>query len=230
MKKNAYTLRTILLFLLAVSLLTVGGIGTARAVPLIKSEDYSGGVEMFDIGVALVENGSVVSGELLSAIGAGGKEFHLGQTYTEKLSVRNSGSIDTYVRATVYRYWQDGNGRKLTALSPDMIDLELDTGSGWVVDKEASSAERTVLYYTALVPAGADTRPFSKTLTVSGEIPYQATQTTSGGVITTTYDYNGVTFQLEVHVDAVQTHSAQLAIRSAWGRPVSVSGEKLSLG
>ena len=45
-------------------------------------------------------------------------------------------------------------------------------------------------------------------------------------VITTTYDYDGVEFRVEVEVNAVQTHNAQDAIWSTWGREVSISSDK----
>ena len=45
-----------------------------------------------------------------------------------------------------------------------------------------------------------------------------------------TYTYDGMEFQIEVEVDAVQTHNAERAIRSAWGPNVHVDGDNLSLG
>ena len=244
--KTHRKLRTVLLFVLAASLLAVGGVGTVRAAPSIISEYYSGGVEMYDIGVTLVENGTPVSsrtyspnsnyvwdetyGALLGSLVPEGQEFHMGQSYQEALSVNNSGSIDEFVRVSVYKYWLDKNGKKLTGLTPGEIDLHLVTGGGWVLDSAASSTEREVLYYTSVLPAGASTPAFSDTLTVNGKLPYKATQSVTDGIITTTYTYDDVTFQIDVQVDAVQTHNAEAAIKSAWGRTVSVSGNSLSLG
>lgn len=238
-------LLTAVLFALATALLIGGAVGAARAVPTAESEYYSGGVEMFDIGVTLLENGNVVSSRtyspnsryvwdetksaLLGSLVDEGEDFHIGQTYTEKLAVQNSGRIDEFVRVTIYRYWLDKSGKKLTGLAPDMIDLNLLSGSDWVEDKDASSAERTVLYYTGTLTPGATTPAFSDTLTVSDRLPYLVHQSETDSVITTTYDYGGVTFQVEVEVDAVQTHNAEDAIRSAWGRDVSVSGGALKL-
>ena len=34
----------------------------------------------------------------------------------------------------------------------DLIDLNLKEGSGWVIDKNASTKERTILYYTGILP------------------------------------------------------------------------------
>ena len=247
MKKiNRLSLKSILLLVLAGCLLIGGALGTAVAAPLVRSEYYSGGVELYDIGVTLVENGTAVSsrnyssasgyvwdesyGALLGSLVPEGEEFHMGQTYPEAISVSNSGSIDEFVRVSVYRYWQDKNGRKLTTLSPEMIDLHFTEGSGWVVDPSASSTERTVLYYSSVLAPGAASAPLTDSLTVNGKLPYKVTQSTKDNVITTTYDYEDVTFQIEVQADAVQTHSAEAAIKSAWGRTVTVSGDQLSLG
>ena len=41
----------------------------------------------------------------------------------------------------------------------------------------------------------------------------------------TTFNYDGVKFNLEAEVDAVQTHNAADAIKSAWGVDVNVAGD-----
>ena len=41
--------------------------------------------------------------------------------------------------------------------------------------------------------------------------------------ITTVYEYDGYRFNLEAEVDAVQTHNARDAIKSAWGVEVNVA-------
>ncbi|MCI9600135.1 MAG: hypothetical protein HFI17_06465 [Lachnospiraceae bacterium] len=46
----------------------------------------------------------------------------------------------------------------------------------------------------------------------------------NGNTITTTYKYDGVEFHVDVEVDAVQTHNAEDAIRSAWGVEASSLG------
>lgn len=229
--KNHSALRTVLLFVLAISLLVAGGVGAARAVPSIVSNDYYSRVELKHVGVTLTENGKAVSGELLSGIVAKGGEFQMGRAYPEALAVSNTGTLDSFVRVSIYKYWTDKYGNKITTLSPDMIDLHLLTGNGWVKDDKApSDAERTVLYFTSALPAGSSTPAFADTLTVNARLPYKVTQTEENGVITTTYDYDNVLFQVEVQADAVQTHSAEKAIKSAWGRTVKVSDGSLTLG
>ena len=103
-----------------------------------------------------------------------------------------------------------------------------------MVDKDASTSERTVLYYTKLLKAGKSSSPLSDTLAIDNMIATKVSQTTETNAnglktITTTYDYDGVTFNLEAKVDAVQDHNAEDAIWSAWGRKVAISNNTLRL-
>ena len=41
-------------------------------------------------------------------------------------------------------------------------------------------------------------------------------------MITTSYQYDGYWMNLEAEVDAVQTHSGEEAVRSAWGIDVKI--------
>lgn len=101
------------------------------------------------------------------------------------------------------------------------------------MDKEASTEERTVLYYSDVLPAGSTTVPFTDTLRINDAIASKVTQEVSQNkglkMIKTIYDYDGVMFCVEAKVDAVQDHNAEDAIESAWGRSVSVHGKTLSL-
>lgn len=97
-----------------------------------------------------------------------------------------------------------------------------------MVDEDASTTERTILYYTNILPAGSSTLALSDTLTIDGSIATKVKQdvTEKDGyqTITTTYAYDGYNFQIEAEADAVQTHNAQDAIKSAWGVDVDVDG------
>jgi hypothetical protein len=243
-------------FALAAGLLIFSSVGGARAALTYYSETYSSRVEMFDIGVTLLENGNAVSwrnydskkadgtwndatGVLLSELIPEGEEMQLGKAYPEELSVRNSGTINQYVRVNIYKYWlsaedENGDRSKLQSLSPDLIKLNLvNLGSDWIVDESASTAERTVLYYNKVLGSGETTPLFADMLSIDDSLPVRVTQTTetSGGytTITTVYDYDGVQFCIEAEVDAVQEHNAEDAIWSAWGRRVNVSDGVLSL-
>ena len=53
---------------------------------------------------------------------------------------------------------------------------------------------------------------------------YDAAVETKRNTVTTTYKYDGVEFHVDVEADAVQTHNAQDAIKSAWGADASAFG------
>ena len=249
-RKTAKRARIPLVLSLAAALLLVfSAANSSRAALTYYSENYSAEFQMFDIGVTLLENGNEVSwrnyarkddewqeggGELLSGLldGENGGKIQPGKAYSEELSVRNSGSIDEYVRVAIYRYWEDGNGNRVTDVSPELIDLEL-TGNGWVEDPSAGTEERMVLYYTGILPAGQETPALSETLTIREEAAFmtagrgvQGSEGTDGGSGNSpAYRYNALRFVLEAEVNAVQTHNAEDAIKSAWGVDVSVGAD-----
>lgn len=177
------------------------------------------------------------------------EEFKLGKKYKEEISVRNSGTVDQYVRVTIYKYWLIGT-EKDRELKPTQIDLHLNEanvgeGKDWVIDKDSSTDERTVLYYTKLLKCEAnlkdgesnETSTVTDTLMVDPDVARIVTQDAAEKkvdgktykTLTTTYDYDGRQFCVEARVDAVQDHHADDAVLSAWGREVTVSNGSLSL-
>lgn len=256
--KKSFFKTSFLLFGASAALLLASTVGSTRAALTYYSENYEMRIEVPSIGVSLVENGNVVGsrnyvgnrwqesgGELLANMLPGENEkLVLGKKYNEALSVRNSGTIDSYVRVILYKNWtkkeektadaESSEEKEMeadTELSPDLIKLHL-TGNGWIVDEDASTAERTVLYYTSIVPSGRDTAPFSDLLSIDPSIGDKVTETrtTVGGytTVTTEFAYDGYRFNIKAEADAVQTHNAVEAIRSAWGVDVSI-GENGSL-
>ena len=151
MNKNRKDITTFVLFGLAAVLLVLGTAGSSQAALTYFSENYTAQIQVYDIGVTLTENGNDISwrnytgsgdawnentGELLANMidAEAGEKLVPGKAYPEALSVKNSGTIDQYVRVMVYRYWVDKEGNKTTELSPELIDLNL-TGNGWVEDE-----------------------------------------------------------------------------------------------
>ena len=250
MNKKRSDITTFVLFGLAAILLVLGTAGSSQAALTYFSENYTAQIQVYDIGVTLTENGNDISwrnytgsgdvwnentGELLANMidVEAGEKLVPGKAYPEALSVKNSGTIDQYVRVMVYRYWVDKEGNKTTELSPELIDLNL-TGNGWIKDEQASTDERTVLYYTGVLTPGETAPAFSDTITIDSSVAKKFKETrettASGTVVTTTYEYDGYMFVLEAETDAVQTHNAAAAIKSAWGVDVAVgSGGGLSL-
>ncbi|MBO6164299.1 MAG: hypothetical protein J6N77_04530 [Lachnospiraceae bacterium] len=178
---------------------------------------------------------------------AGDANLVIGKKYPEELTIMNSGTINHFARVSIYKYWSDADGNKIeptrlsaedelgtTELTPALIDLNLvNVGGAWLLDKEASTDERTVLYYSKLLEAGKRSEPFTDTLKIDEVVGRTMNQTIekSGDYtkITNTYTYDKYRFTIEVTVDAVQEHNAQDAIKSAWGRDVTISGTSLSL-
>ena len=233
---------TAILLVASAVLLVTSAVGSTRAALTYYSDNYIAEVNVHKIGVSLIENDKVVvatsygqlddndKGKLLSGI----EGFALGTTYDEKLAVGNNGTIDSYVRVIITKSWVDANGNKDTALDPALIELNL-TGNGWVEDETASTKERTVLYYTDILAVGETSPIFADTIKVDNNLStkvYETVTTDENGYTTITYEYayDGYSFFLEAEVNAVQTHNAEDAIKSAWGVDVTVSADgKLSL-
>lgn len=244
MKKKSFKVAPVVLLGAAAVLLVSSAVGSTQAALTYYSENYSAEVTVSSIGVSLLENGEVVSrrnylqddkwdettGTLLKNMLAEGEELTLGKSYEEEIGVLNSGAIDTYVRVILTKSWQDADGMKDATLSPELIDLNLVTGNGWVIDEEASTPERTVLYFTDILPVGVETPALSDTLNIDPAIGTKMIKTESvdeNGYKTITYDYeyDGYSFVVEAEVDAVQTHNAADAIKSAWGVDVNVAAD-----
>ncbi len=242
------------LFLLSVAMLLGSTIGGARAALTYYSETYTSRIQMYDIGVTLLENGEPVAWRDYSSAGDGtwnekdgvllahmlpeGEELKIGKVYPEELKVTNTGTINQYVRVSIHKYWLDADGKKKSELDPDLIGLKLaNLGTDWIEDEQARTPERTVLYYNKLLYAegsgNAVTAPFAESLVIDDVIARKVTEKTEKNgnqtTITTTYDYDGVHFQVEAQVDAVQEHNAEDAAWSAWGRRVTVNNGTLSL-
>lgn len=241
MKNKLKILAPFLLIALAVVLLAGGTVGNVRAALTYYSDNYDLDIEVPSIGVTLTENGRNAawrnylpdnrtdsgSSGLLSW--AAGTDFRPGQYYDEKLAVTNTGNIDEYVKVEIYKYWTDAEGNKITELEPDQIEFQLGTGTGWYVDEAASTAERTVLYYTLPLAPDERTTDLSEEILMAADVLEKISETdvkndANGRTFTVTYAYDGVRMCLDADVYAVQTHNAAQAIRSAWGKQVTVGG------
>ena len=215
--KVASPIVTVALFVVAMALLLGSSVSGTRAALTYYSETYSSRIQMYDIGITLMENGRDISwrnyssagdgtwdegpGELLENMLAEGEALALGKRYQEELKVRNTGSINEYVRVNIYKYWLDAEGEKLRGLTPDLIKLNLvNLGTDWIKDEGACTTERTVLYYNKLLYAEgqgpSETPLFADSLIIDDSIAKKVSQeTTKTGnytTITTTYDYDGV--------------------------------------
>ena len=202
-------LRYLALFVIAISLLLLSTISGARAA-LIESEKYVSDYEMYDIGITLTEN-DVPKGQrnyveatrtwfektdpLLSDIPE--DKFELGKAYDEVYRVRNTGTIDEFIRVIVYKYWLvpvEGDDGKITykkdfTLDPTTIECTLNTSgtnengwffdganNGWIYDSANSTKERAVLYLEEKIPVyneetkSGETLPFMSKIRINNSI------------------------------------------------------------
>lgn len=248
-----------LLFLLAVVLLFAGSVGGTQAALQIYSSDYISAFELDHIGITLYENGTPVSfrnygdaaasgftekqdGDLVLKTLEDDPSFQIGRKYPFVITCKNTGTIDHYLRVTVYKYWvQVGEGEKfglkgwfhgLSSNTEKLLDEEKHSPatihlgyngsegyntSAWAKDPDSSTAERDVYYYTGILPVGGETAPLFDTLWVDSSVAKSVITETVGSLTTYTYAYDGYGFVVQTEADAVQTHNAKAAIRSAWG-------------
>ena len=221
-KRNAYV--TGALFVLAIGLLVFSAVGSARAALNVQSEVLKSDIGMLEIGVELDNADGAVSGSaLLDGMVGTGEKLKPGMIYERPVSVSNSGAIDEYVRVVVYKYWQNKAGEKDARFDPDMIVLGYE--DGWTKDTSAPKTydEREIWYYTDGPLVSGESKAFLKNVQINDEILTLCTQKTVGNKIYTIFEYDGAQFCIEIEADGVQTHNAQQAILSAWGKSVTVT-------
>ncbi len=128
-KKKSFPKKPALVLTAAALLLVGSTVGSTRAALTYYSENYSAQMNMQSIGVSLLENDKVVSsrdyvsnnewkgtsdGTLLTNLLGKDETFTPGKKYNEAISVKNSGTIDTFVRVIITKSWQDKEGKKHT--------------------------------------------------------------------------------------------------------------------
>ena len=206
------------LLVVLVGMIMVLRSGSTQAV-LTESEEQTVEIKMSSLDVAILENGKETD-TLYSDYTD--KALDPGHPYDDTISVKNTGEYDEYVRVIVKKYWKGKDGKRLD-LSPAYIHLT--AADGWVENTKEATAEQSVWYCKNYVPAGEDEKSVSAPLFTSFYIDSDVftnaaksvTPTTTGNVTTVTYDYNDITFVVEIEAQAIQYSSANEAIHSAWG-------------
>lgn len=229
-KKKPFPVKSALLLTASALLLIGSTVGSTRAALTYYSENYSAQMNMSNIGVSLLENGEEVEndGKLLEDLLGKDKKIVPCKEYPEVLSVKNSGDIDTFVRVIITKSWKNKDGVKDRTLSPELIKVNLQD-NGWIVDTKAATEERMVLYYPTALTANSDAVPVTKSIEIDGEIAQHMRIVEDGNTIRYEYKYDGYTFSIDAEVDAVQTHNAEDAIKSAWGVSVNVNEDETKI-
>lgn len=206
------------LLVVLVGMIIVLRSGSTQAV-LTESKEQTVEIKMSSLDVAILENGKETD-TLYSDYTD--KALDPGHPYDDTISVKNTGEYDEYVRVIVKKYWKGKDGKRLD-LSPAYIHLT--AADGWVENPKEATAEQSVWYCKNYVPAGegeeSKSAPLFTSFYIDSEVFTNAaksvTPTTTGNVTTVTYDYNDITFVVEIEAQAIQYSSADKAILSAWG-------------
>lgn len=240
-KRKAFSGKTLVLLSAAGLLLLGSTVGSARAALTYYSENYVAGVEMSSIGITLLENGTEAgvrnydkngawmtsTEELLKNLSGENEKIVPGKHYEEKLTVKNSGNIDSYVRVIVTAGWRDKEGKNVpvTTLDPNLIDLHVTEENGWTEDPDGRTDERKIWYLNRELKAG-ESVDFSDYLRLRPEIQNQMTekveqQPDGTAIHVFSYAYDGYEFRVNISAEAVQTHNGADAVKSAWGVDLS---------
>ncbi len=224
------------LIVLAAGIFLVGAssVGATRAAVTYQSATESVDFSTSSLSVDLQEN---QGGKYVSVDGNDSlkftnltTDFHIGQEYDEDVRILNNstGKYDEYVRVTVKKSWVDSNGKN-TDLDPSLIEFQV--ADGWFKAPSESTTEKDVYYYKKPVGYGEDnTVPFLKKVSINNKLLncVNTTETHKEGeyrIIENDYRYDGISFNVEIKVDAVQTHNAKDAILGAWGVDAEIGSD-----
>ena len=235
--KKRSSLVTGLLFFLAIVLLGASTVGSARAALQYQSDFIVSEFGMKEIHITITDGEDSIAKNGLVRYMLGLSEsdpltFLAGKKYSKDIYITNDGEIDEYMRVVVRKYWkQNGKLADPAVVKPGWITLEV--ADGWEPDTANSTAESAVYIYTPKAATAGEPIKFLTSVQIDKALR-AANQSApdAKGEITTTYVYDGVEFCLEIEADGVQTHNAQDAIKSAWGKTVTAASEggAISLG
>ena len=190
----------------------------------------------------MLENGGIIayrnyskSGnweELFGEINFDGLE--IGEDIEKIITIKNSGNISEFVRIIITKYWADKDENKIENKNggvdiDELIELNFTGDENWLIDEARATTERTLAYYKKAIDVREETGALIDSIKISPDI-YDYGYTISedeNGNITVNYDINGL--RMGIEVDAVQTHNAKVAIKSAWGIDVEISEDESTI-
>lgn len=148
--------------------------------------------------------------------------------YDEDVQIKNTGDCDEYARVVVYKTWfSDGESCDPAVVKPSVINLNLkeETAGDWIIKNTSDTC--TTYYYKKPLTPGQEVQLLDSISFEKDILNMVAVETTveEGTRVDLVYDYDGKTFEVEMRVDAVQTHSPEEAILGAWGVTVTLDSE-----
>ena len=147
----------------------------------------------------------------------------IGYEYDEDVQIQNTstGKYDEYVRVMVRKSWIKNDETKDTRLDPSLIILN--TTSNWIEDVSERTKEGAIYYCKSPISVDEAVQ-FLDSISFDRDILNGVTTETKSvdengktKVVKNIYGYDGKTFEIEIRVDAVQTHNGEAAVLGAWG-------------
>ena len=197
---------------------------------------------LLEFGVSLLENGGIIAYRNYSESGNWEELFgeiyfdglEIGEDIEKRITIKNSGNISEFVRIIITKYWADKDGNKIENKNggvdiDELIELNFTGDENWLIDEARTTTERTLAYYKKAIDVREETGALIDSIKISPDI-YDYGYTISedeNGNITVNYDINGL--RMGIEVDAVQTHNAKVAIKSAWGIDVEISEDESTI-
>ena len=190
----------------------------------------------------MLENGGIIayrnyseSGhweELFGEINFDGLE--IGEDIEKRITIKNSGNISEFVRIIITKYWADKDGNKIENKNggvdiDELIELNFTGDENWLIDEARATTERTLAYYKKAIDVREETGALIDSIKISPDIydyGYTISEDYNGNIAV---DYNISGFNMIIEVDAVQTHNAKVAIKSAWGIDVEISEDESTI-
>lgn len=190
----------------------------------------------------MLENGGIIayrnyskSGnweELFGEINFDGLE--IGEDIEKRITIKNSGNISEFVRIIITKYWADKDENKIENKNggvdiDELIELNFTGDENWLIDKARATTERTLAYYKKAIDVREETGALIDSIKISPDIydyGYTISEDDNGNIAV---DYNISGFNMIIEVDAVQTHNAKVAIKSAWGIDVEISEDESTI-
>ena len=190
----------------------------------------------------MLENGGIIayrnyskSGnweELFGEINFDGLE--IGEDIEKRITIKNSGNISEFVRIIITKYWADKDENKIENKNGgvdiyELIELNFTGDENWLIDEARATTERTLAYYKKAIDVREETGALIDSIKISPDIydyGYTISEDDNGNIAV---DYNISGFNMIIEVDAVQTHNAKVAIKSAWGIDVEISEDESTI-
>ena len=137
--------------------------------------------QCFRFGVSLLENGKIIACRDYSGSGnyeqASGEinfdGLEIGEDFEKRITVKNSGEIEEFVRIIITKYWSDKDGNKNEDVNiEELIELNFTGDENWLIPEDLSTHERIQAYYKKAIDAREETSALIDSIKIKEEIKW----------------------------------------------------------